>query len=131
MKHIPNILMIKCLEAIKIYSQCCGLLCTLSSILFYKVLALKRPMHFMYLYRITTVMLIYVYFHAPVGSVSKYLSVHYQNDKMLSRLAMGTPQKHPEPVLLHEDENVPRPYDGTVREVSALYSDIAANKVQL
>lgn len=73
----------------------------------------------------------YVYLYVPVGSVRKCLSVHYQNDKMLSRLAMGTPQDYSQPVLRHEDEGVPHPYDGTVREVSALYSDIVMNEVQL
>ena len=86
---------------------------------------------YVYPYRITTLMHAYVYLYVPVGSVRKCLSVHYQNDKMLSRLAMGTPQDYSQPALLHKDEGVPHPYDGTVREVSALYSDIVMNEVQL
>ena len=60
--------------------------------------------------------------------VSKCAAVHYQNERVVSRLATNT--THSQTALLHHEyEGIPLTHDATFREASALYAETAVNEV--
>ena len=72
-----------------------------------------------------------IHTYTSAGTGSNYVSAYSENERTIGRLKMDTPQERSQPIVLHEDENVlvPHIYEGTVREVSAIYADTAVNEV--